>query len=105
MEHDDEPDAGAVPSTEAGHSCSRPQSESVPAMTARTSSRSTPDAALHLAIGLYLDNRVTLGQGAAVAGIPASEFLAELGMRKIPIHYDVEDALADIATAAKMAPR
>jgi predicted HTH domain antitoxin len=66
---------------------------------------STADAALHLAIGLYVDNRVTLGQGAAVAGISTSGFLSELGTRRIPIHYDVEDALADIATVAKLAPR
>ena len=66
---------------------------------------STTDARLHLGIGLYMDQRVTLGQGAAVAGISTSDFLAELGKRRIPIHYDVEDALADIETAAKIAPR
>ena len=64
---------------------------------------SATDAALHLAIGLYMDNRVTLGQGAAVAGIPTPDFLAELGRRRISIHYDVEDALADVETAAKLA--
>jgi predicted HTH domain antitoxin len=58
---------------------------------------SAQDAALHLALGLFLDQRVTLGQGAAIAGISQSEFLRELGRRRIPVHYEESDALADIA--------
>jgi predicted HTH domain antitoxin len=65
-------------------------------------SLSAQDAALHLAIGLFIDGRVTLGKGAAVAGISQSEFLQELGKRDIPIHYDESDALADIATVEEM---
>ncbi len=60
--------------------------------------RFTPeDIKLHLALGLFLDDRVTLGQGAAVAGLSQSDFLHELGKRRIPVHYDVADALADVA--------
>lgn len=55
------------------------------------------DAALHLALGLFLDDRVTLGQAAQVAGMSQSEFLHELGKRQIPIHYDEADAVADVA--------
>lgn len=58
---------------------------------------SAQDAALHLALGLFLDQRVTLGQGAAIAGISQSEFLRELGRRRIPVHYEESDALADMA--------
>ena len=54
---------------------------------------------LHLALGLFLDRRVTLGKGALVAGLSQSEFLQELGKRRISIHYDEADALADAATA------
>ena len=57
------------------------------------------DAALHLALGLFADRRITLGQAASVAGISQSEFLRELGRRRISVHYDESDALADIATA------
>jgi len=57
------------------------------------------DIRLHLALGLFLDRRVTLGQGALVAGLSQSEFLRELGKRRIPIHYDEADALADAAKA------
>jgi len=61
--------------------------------------RFTPDEIrLHLALGLFLDERVTLGQGSAIAALSQSEFLHELGKRKIPVHYDEADLLADIAT-------
>jgi predicted HTH domain antitoxin len=59
------------------------------------------DIKLHLALGMFLDHRVTLGQGAAIAGLSQSEFLHELGKRRIPIHYDESDAAADIATAER----
>jgi predicted HTH domain antitoxin len=57
------------------------------------------DIKLHLALGMFLDRQVTLGQGANVAGLSQSEFLHELGKRQIPVHYDEADALADVATA------
>ena len=56
------------------------------------------DAALHLALGLFVDRRVTLGQAAEVAGMSQGEFLRELGRRRISVHYEESDALADIAT-------
>jgi predicted HTH domain antitoxin len=60
--------------------------------------RFTPqDMKLHLALGLFLDNRVTLGQGARIAGISQSEFLRELGNRRITVHYYEADAVADLA--------
>ena len=61
--------------------------------------RLTPeDVQLHLALGMFLDHRVTLGQGAAIAGLSQSQFLHELGERRIAVHYDQADAAADIAT-------
>jgi predicted HTH domain antitoxin len=57
------------------------------------------DIKLHLALGLFLDHRVTLGRGAAIAGLSQSEFLRELGKRKIPVHYDEANARADAAAA------
>ena len=55
------------------------------------------DLRLHLALGMFLDHRVTLGQGATIAGLSQSEFLHELGVRRIPVHYDETDAAADSA--------
>lgn len=39
-----------------------------------------------LALGLYVDEKVTLGQAAQVAGMSTPAFLDELGKRKIPVH-------------------
>jgi predicted HTH domain antitoxin len=64
---------------------------------------STSEAALHLAIGLFADERVTLGQAASIAGISQAAFLHELGKRKIPIHYGLEDLEQDIATVKRLA--
>ncbi len=63
----------------------------------------TPDrAALHLAIGLFSAGEVTLGQGAEAAGIPQGEFMRELGRRKIPLHYGVEEFAQDLDTIAHL---
>jgi predicted HTH domain antitoxin len=59
------------------------------------------DIRLHLALGMFFDRRVTLAQGAAIAGLSQSEFLHELGKRRIPMHYDEADALADAGTAER----
>jgi predicted HTH domain antitoxin len=55
-------------------------------------------ARLDLALGLFIDQRVTLGRGAEIAMMTQSEFLKELGRRGIPVHYDVEDFRADLHT-------
>ena len=41
---------------------------------------------------------VTLGQAAEVAGLSQSAFLRELGRRKIPLHYGVEEFSRDLST-------
>jgi predicted HTH domain antitoxin len=58
----------------------------------------TEEIKLHLAMGLFLDHRITLGQGAAIAGLSQGRFLQELGKRRIPVHYDESDANADART-------
>jgi len=55
-------------------------------------------ARLDLALGLFIDQRVTLGRGAEIAMMTQSDFLKELGRRGIPVHYDVEDFRADLRT-------
>jgi predicted HTH domain antitoxin len=63
---------------------------------------SPQDAVLHLAIGLFAGDKITLGQAAAVAGISQPAFMQELGKRKIPIHYGAEELEQDIATVEKL---
>lgn len=69
-------------------------------------SRLTPvQTALHLAIGLFVAEEATLGQAAEVAGLSQSEFLRELGRRKIPLHYGVEEFSRDLATLETLGSR
>ena len=71
----------------------------------KSRSRFTADELrLHLALGLFQAQRVTLGQGAAIAAVSQSEFLHELGRRRIAIHYDEADLTSDIAVVDRWEP-
>jgi predicted HTH domain antitoxin len=62
-------------------------------------------AALHFAIGLYVSHEVTLGQAAEVAGLSQADFQRELGRRKIPSNYTMEDLQADLQTVRELTAR
>ena len=64
---------------------------------------SPKQAALHLAIGLFVSEEVTLGQAAQTAGLSQAEFLRELGKRRIPIHYGREELKADLDAVEALA--
>jgi predicted HTH domain antitoxin len=57
---------------------------------------------LDLAIGLYVDRRVTLGRAAELARISKPAFLDELGRRQIPVNYDLDDLEGDLQTMAAL---
>lgn len=59
---------------------------------------SESEARLDIALGLFADRKATLGRAALIAGLSHAEFQKELGRRRIPIHYDVEDLEADLLT-------
>lgn len=59
---------------------------------------SPQEAALHLAMGLFAEDKVTLGQAASIAGIPQPALLQELGKRRLPVHYGDVELEQDIAT-------
>ena len=61
--------------------------------------------ALHLAIGLFVAEEATLGQAAQVAGLTQTEFLRELGKRRIPIHYGHEELAADLEAVETLVGR
>ena len=66
--------------------------------------RLSPEStALHLAIGLFVSEEATLGQAAEVAGLPQADFLLELGKRRIPIHYGLEELSEDLRTVESLA--
>jgi len=62
-------------------------------------------AALHLAIGLFVSEEVTLGQAAEIAGLTQKDFLKELGSRHIPIHYGMEELAEDLKVVESFRPR
>jgi predicted HTH domain antitoxin len=53
-------------------------------------------AALHLAIGLFVSEEMTLGQAAEIAGLTQGAFLKELGTRRISIHYGLDELAEDL---------
>ncbi|OJV20249.1 MAG: hypothetical protein BGO21_12850 [Dyadobacter sp. 50-39] len=57
---------------------------------------------IELAVRLYEDKKITVGQGDEMTGLGNIRFQKELGMRKIPWHYDVEDFEADLETLKKL---
>jgi predicted HTH domain antitoxin len=66
---------------------------------------SPKDAALHLAIGLFVTEEATLGQAAETAGLSQADFLRELGRRRIPIHYGPEELASDLRAVEALAGR
>lgn len=66
---------------------------------------SPAEAALHLAIGLFVAERVTLGQAAEIAGVPQAALLKELGKRKIPIHYGPDELAQDLKAVEALTRR
>ena len=54
--------------------------------------------ALHLAIGLFVSEEATLGQAAEIADQTQAAFLKELGARRIPLHYGVDELAEDLKT-------
>lgn len=65
---------------------------------------SDADLLFDLAVGLFLDGRLTLGRAAGLAGLAKPAFLDELGRRRIPMPYDEEDLAADLQTLRELFP-
>ena len=68
-------------------------------------SLSPTEVALRLAIGLYVSEEATLGQAARIADLSQSEFLKELGARKIPFHYGLEEFREDLQVVKTLMAR
>jgi predicted HTH domain antitoxin len=56
------------------------------------------DALVDIAIGLYKREQVSLGRAAEIANMSSPAFLDELGRRKIPINYGVDDLRQDLSS-------
>ena len=51
-----------------------------------------------LAVELFLEKKISLGKAAQIAGLSKEEMLALLAVKKIPIHYTVEELREDVAS-------
>jgi predicted HTH domain antitoxin len=60
------------------------------------------DVLLDLAVGMYASRRITLGRGAEITGLTQLEFQRELGRRRIPTHYDLDDLAVDLQAVREM---
>ncbi len=56
------------------------------------------DALVDIAIGIYKREQVSLGRAAEIANMSSPAFLDELGRRKIPINYGVDDLRQDLSS-------
>jgi len=62
-------------------------------------------ARIEIACGLYAGWKATMTQAARIAGMPRVLFMTELGRRKIPRQYRVEDIEHDMRMAEKLAAK
>jgi predicted HTH domain antitoxin len=58
---------------------------------------SAADVLMRIALSLFQEERVTLGQAAQIAGLHQIQFQLELSKRNIPIHYGEAEYLHDLA--------
>jgi len=60
------------------------------------------NAKLHLAVGAFAAEEVTLGQGTDIAGISQGDFMRELSKRRISLHYDRQEFTEDLQTLVRL---
>jgi predicted HTH domain antitoxin len=59
-------------------------------------------AKLHLAIGAFAAEEVTLGQAAEIASVSQADLMRELSLRHIPLHYGREEFAQDLEAIAQL---
>jgi predicted HTH domain antitoxin len=52
-----------------------------------------------LAVALFREERLTLGQAAQLASLPQLDFQRLLSSRRIPLHYGIDDMEQDLERA------
>jgi len=74
----------------------------IPDDVAEAAHMSGPEAAQELALTLFGQERLTIGQASRLAGLSQRAFQQLLGARKIPIHYGVEEFREDLDTLREL---
>ena len=67
----------------------------------QTAKLSAADLRLEIAVTLFQQDRLTLGQAAAFAGLGQLDMQRTLASRRIQLHYGIEDLEQDLATAER----
>lgn len=58
-----------------------------------------------LAVGLFMDGRLTLGQAGGALGLERPEFMQMLSEHGIPMPYDETDIEGDVKTLRRLFPK
>lgn len=72
----------------------------IPDLIINQSGLSAEEILLKVAIVLFEEENLTLGQASKIAGLHQFEFQKELADRNIPVHYGEEDYQNDLRTIA-----
>ena len=68
----------------------------------RASGLSEAEMRRELAILLYREDRLSLGQASRLAQLPQARFLEVLSERRVPVHYGVTELERDVATLRRL---
>ena len=74
----------------------------IPDALASSMQMSEADLRLELAVALYRDQKVTLGQASKLAGMSQAAFMQEIGRRNLPVNYGVDDLDEDLRNFAEL---
>jgi predicted HTH domain antitoxin len=74
----------------------------IPDQVLTQSGLSAQELLLKVAVMLFQEEKLTLGQASKLAGLHQFEFQKELAARKISIHYGEEDFRRDLQTISKL---
>jgi len=67
----------------------------------QTAHLSEAELLLEIAVTLFQQDRLTLAQAAAFAGLTQLDMQRTLASRQIPLHYGLEELRQDLATVRK----
>ena len=70
----------------------------VPDELLETAKLTEAELRVEIAVALFQQDRLTLGQAAAFAGLTQLDMQRTLASRRIPLHYSIEDLEHDLAT-------
>lgn len=74
----------------------------IPEDILRAANMSAVELQQEIALLLFQQDKLTLGQASAFAGMSQLEFQRLLASRQIPVHYDVQEFMDDLETLRKL---